>query len=66
MMFSKGQAMCGVSRQPWHYMYRMASRQQQFSACIMVCEYAKNGYPKWQEMLSPRVSLKAHPLLLIF
>ena len=37
--------------------------QQQIQA--MVSKYAQNGYPRWQEMLSPRVSLETHPLVLL-
>ena len=32
----------------------------------MVCNFAQSGYPRWQEILSPRVSLEAHPLASIF
>ena len=38
--------------------------QQQLQA--MVSEYALKGYPQWQDMLSPRVPLGAHPLVLLF
>ena len=38
--------------------------QQQIQT--MVSKYAQDGYPKWQEMISPRVSLETHPLVLLF
>ena len=32
----------------------------------MICKLAVNGYPQWQDILSPRVALTTHPLVTIF
>ena len=29
----------------------------------VVCKAAQTGYPKWQDMLSPRLALETHPLV---